>query len=129
MQSIVQSRRDSRKDCERALHLRPGRPTLYLIKILFNIIDESDNSTNLKNAFINFKYPNEIGPGVYDIHSPRVPTQQEVEQLLDKALSVLNVEQVWVNPDCGLKTRDWPETKTALQIMVNATKQLRAKIQ
>lgn len=92
-------------------------------------IETSRSRMELLNAFINFKYPNEIGPGVYDIHSPRVPTQQEVEQLLDKALSVLNVEQVWVNPDCGLKTRDWPETKTALQIMVNATKQLRAKIQ
>lgn len=92
-------------------------------------IETSRSNMELLNAFINFKYPNEIGPGVYDIHSPRVPKQEEMESLLDKALSVLKPEQIWVNPDCGLKTRDWPETKLALKYMVDATKALRARLQ
>jgi 5-methyltetrahydropteroyltriglutamate--homocysteine methyltransferase len=79
----------------------------------------------LLNSFVNFKYPNEIGPGVYDIHSPRVPAKDEMKNLLQKALDVLKPEQIWVNPDCGLKTRDWPETKAALTAMVDATKELR----
>lgn len=92
-------------------------------------IETSRSNMELLNAFINFKYPNEIGPGVYDIHSPRVPKQEEMENLLDKALSVLKPEQIWVNPDCGLKTRDWPETKLALKYMVDATKALRSRLQ
>jgi 5-methyltetrahydropteroyltriglutamate--homocysteine methyltransferase len=92
-------------------------------------IETSRSQMELLNAFVNFKYPNEIGPGVYDIHSPRVPNQQEMENLLKKALDVLKPEQIWVNPDCGLKTRDWPETKAALQGMVEATKAVRAQIQ
>jgi 5-methyltetrahydropteroyltriglutamate--homocysteine methyltransferase len=91
-------------------------------------IETSRSQMELLNAFINFKYPNEIGPGVYDIHSPRVPSQNEMENLLEKALNVLKAEQIWVNPDCGLKTRDWPETKLALKQMVDATKALRAKL-
>lgn len=92
-------------------------------------IETSRSNMELLNAFINFKYPNEIGPGVYDIHSPRVPKQEEMEALVNKALKVLKPEQIWVNPDCGLKTRDWPETKSALKSMVDATKALRAQIQ
>ena len=92
-------------------------------------IETSRSQMELLNAFVNFKYPNEIGPGVYDIHSPRVPRQEEMEKLLRKALDVLKPEQIWVNPDCGLKTRDWPETKQALQLMVDATKAIRAQIQ
>ncbi len=92
-------------------------------------IETSRSQMELLNAFVNFKYPNEIGPGVYDIHSPRVPKQEEMESLLKKALDVLKPEQIWVNPDCGLKTRDWPETKAALQLMVDATKAVRAQIQ
>ncbi len=91
-------------------------------------IETSRSQMELLNAFVNFKYPNEIGPGVYDIHSPRVPAQSEMENLLKKALNVLDAEQIWVNPDCGLKTRDWPETKLALQTMVQATKAVRAQI-
>lgn len=91
-------------------------------------IETSRSQMELLNAFVNFKYPNEIGPGVYDIHSPRVPTSAEMEGLLKKALDVLKPEQIWVNPDCGLKTRDWPETKAALQLMVDATKAVRAQI-
>ena len=92
-------------------------------------IETSRSQMELLNAFVNFKYPNEIGPGVYDIHSPRVPKREEMEDLLRKALDVLKPEQIWVNPDCGLKTRDWPETKSALKEMVEATKSLRAQIQ
>lgn len=91
-------------------------------------IETSRSQMELLNAFVNFKYPNEIGPGVYDIHSPRVPAKNEIENLLSKALNVLDAEQIWVNPDCGLKTRDWPETKLALETMVEATKSVRAQI-
>jgi 5-methyltetrahydropteroyltriglutamate--homocysteine methyltransferase len=91
-------------------------------------IETSRSQMDLLNAFVNFKYPNEIGPGVYDIHSPRVPRKEEMESLLRKALDVLKPEQIWVNPDCGLKTRDWPETKLALQQMVDATKAVRAQL-
>ena len=79
-------------------------------------------------AFGDFKYPNDIGPGVYDIHSPRVPTAGEIEHLLRKALDVIPAERLWVNPDCGLKTRAWPETNAALEVMVNVTKKLRAEL-
>lgn len=92
-------------------------------------IETSRSQMELLNAFVSFKYPNEIGPGVYDIHSPRVPKEEEMENLLKKALNVLKPEQIWVNPDCGLKTRDWPETKAALTAMVAAAKSLRAQIQ
>ena len=91
-------------------------------------IETSRSQMELLNAFVNFKYPNEIGPGVYDIHSPRVPSIKEMEDLLYKALNVLQPEQIWVNPDCGLKTRDWPETKQALELMVSATKNIRANL-
>ncbi len=91
-------------------------------------IETSRSNMELLNAFVTFKYPNEIGPGVYDIHSPRVPTVNEMVALLEKALDVLKAEQIWVNPDCGLKTRDWPETKQALVNMIEATKLVRAKL-
>jgi 5-methyltetrahydropteroyltriglutamate--homocysteine methyltransferase len=72
-------------------------------------------------------YPNEIGPGVYDIHSPRVPTVEEMVALLEKAAEVLPAERLWVNPDCGLKTRDWPETEASLANMVAAAGILRQR--
>ncbi|MDX1950113.1 MAG: 5-methyltetrahydropteroyltriglutamate--homocysteine S-methyltransferase, partial [Rickettsiales bacterium] len=92
-------------------------------------IETSRSQMELLDAFVEFKYPNQIGPGVYDIHSPRVPKSREMEYLLDKALKVLTPEQIWVNPDCGLKTRGWPETKAALEEMVNATKETRKKLE
>jgi 5-methyltetrahydropteroyltriglutamate--homocysteine methyltransferase len=91
-------------------------------------IETSRSQMELLNAFVNFKYPNEIGPGVYDIHSPRVPSKEEMTNLLKKALGVLKAGQIWVNPDCGLKTRDWPETKAALQAMTEAAKEVRAQL-
>lgn len=91
-------------------------------------IETSRSQMELLDAFVKYKYPNEIGPGVYDIHSPRVPSVEEMTTLLEKALKVLKPEQIWVNPDCGLKTRGWPETKAALENMVAAAKELRAKV-
>ncbi|NOW95174.1 5-methyltetrahydropteroyltriglutamate--homocysteine methyltransferase [Mucilaginibacter sp. SG564] len=88
-------------------------------------IETSRSQMELLNAFADFKYPNEIGPGVYDIHSPRVPTVDEMATLLEKASALLPARNLWVNPDCGLKTRKWPETQTALVNMVQAAKQLR----
>lgn len=83
-------------------------------------IETSRSQMELLEAFADFKYPNEIGPGVYDIHSPRVPTKEEMVQLLEKAIEVLPARNIWVNPDCGLKTRKWPETAIALKNMVDA---------
>jgi 5-methyltetrahydropteroyltriglutamate--homocysteine methyltransferase len=88
-------------------------------------IETSRSQMELLGAFADFKYPNEIGPGVYDIHSPRVPTVDEMVSLLEKASALLPASNLWVNPDCGLKTRKWPETQTALINMVEAAKQLR----
>ena len=92
-------------------------------------IETSRSQMELLDAFVQFNYPNEIGPGVYDIHSPRVPTVEEMEALLEKALAVIPAKNLWVNPDCGLKTRGWNETKKALENMVNAAKQLRVKVE
>jgi len=91
-------------------------------------IETSRSQMELLHAFAHFEYPNEIGPGVYDIHSPRVPSTNEMVSLLTKAADLLPAQNLWVNPDCGLKTRKWPETKTALQNMVAAAKEAREKI-
>jgi len=88
-------------------------------------IETSRSRMELLDAFVKFRYPNEIGPGVYDIHSPRIPTGGEMIDLLEKARAVLAPEQIWVNPDCGLKTRGWPEVRTALERMVAAARVLR----
>ncbi|MBP4139468.1 5-methyltetrahydropteroyltriglutamate--homocysteine S-methyltransferase [Flavobacterium geliluteum] len=92
-------------------------------------IECSRSQMELLDAFANFKYPNEIGPGVYDIHSPRVPSSQEMVRLLEKASAVVPVDQLWVNPDCGLKTRHWEETKKALVEMVAAAQQMRLTVE
>ncbi|MFK5216421.1 5-methyltetrahydropteroyltriglutamate--homocysteine S-methyltransferase [Glaesserella parasuis] len=91
-------------------------------------IETSRSDMELLTAFADFKYPNDIGPGVYDIHSPRVPKAEEIEHLLRKALKVVPKERLWVNPDCGLKTRGWKETIEQLQVMVEVTKKLRAEL-
>jgi 5-methyltetrahydropteroyltriglutamate--homocysteine methyltransferase len=88
-------------------------------------IETSRSNMELLDAFVKFRYPNEIGPGVYDIHSPRVPKSAEMTQLLARAVSVLNPNQLWVNPDCGLKTRGWSETRAALVQMVEAAHAMR----
>ncbi|MGH9897413.1 MAG: 5-methyltetrahydropteroyltriglutamate--homocysteine S-methyltransferase [Pyrinomonadaceae bacterium] len=91
-------------------------------------IECSRSQMELLDAFADFKYPNEIGPGVYDIHSPRVPSKTEMVNLLKKATAVVPSEQLWVNPDCGLKTRGWEETQKALIEMVEAAKELRQSV-
>ena len=91
-------------------------------------IETSRSDMELLDGFGEFAYPNDIGPGVYDIHSPRVPKVSEMQRLLQKARSVLPDARLWVNPDCGLKTRDWPETIAALENMVQAAKLLRATV-
>lgn len=92
-------------------------------------IETSRSRMKLLDGFGQFKYSNEIGPGVYDIHSPRVPDSEEMLELLKKACLVINSQQLWVNPDCGLKTRGWPETVAALEKMVRAARLLRAKLE
>jgi len=88
-------------------------------------IETSRSNMELLDAFENFRYPNDIGPGVYDIHSPNVPEVDWMVGLMKKAASRLPSERLWVNPDCGLKTRGWPETKAALAGMVQAARKLR----
>lgn len=90
-------------------------------------IETSRSGMELLDDFGRFRYPNEIGPGVYDIHSPRVPDKAEMVALLEKAERVIPRERLWVNPDCGLKTRGWPETEAALTHMIDAARQLRAR--
>ena len=91
-------------------------------------IETSRSDMELLQGFGDFKYPNEIGPGVYDIHSPRVPSVQEMAALLEKAAEVVPLEHLWVNPDCGLKTRGWPETEAALRHMVQAAQEVRERL-
>lgn len=91
-------------------------------------IETSRSQMELLDAFLRFKYPNEIGPGVYDIHAPRIPDKEEIKTLLRKALSVLAAEQLWVNPDCGLKTRNWREVELSLEHMVEARNEIREEI-
>ena len=92
-------------------------------------IETSRSDMELLRGFGDFAYPNEIGPGIYDIHSPRIPGIEEMTRLLNKAAQVIDPHNLWVNPDCGLKTRGWPETETALINMVAAAKNLRATIE
>ena len=91
-------------------------------------IETSRARMKLLDAFAEFKYPNDIGPGLYDIHSPRVPAPGEMKTLLDRALAVVPAERLWVNPDCGLKTRAWPETEAALRVMVATAREARARL-
>jgi 5-methyltetrahydropteroyltriglutamate--homocysteine methyltransferase len=90
-------------------------------------IETSRSDMDLLESFKDFEYPNEIGPGVYDIHSPNVPSVEWIEDLLRKAADRIPAERLWVNPDCGLKTRGWPETRESLENMVKAAKRLRAE--
>jgi 5-methyltetrahydropteroyltriglutamate--homocysteine methyltransferase len=90
-------------------------------------IETARSRVELLDAFVTYAYPNEIGPGVYDIHSPRVPSVQEMSDLLEAARQRLSAEKIWVNPDCGLKTRHWKEVRLALRNMVQAAEQQRAR--
>lgn len=91
-------------------------------------IETARSQMELLDAFAGYRYPAEIGPGVYDIHSPRVPAIGEMTALLDAAARRLSANQIWVNPDCGLKTRTWPEVKPAIEHMVAAARRARATL-
>lgn len=88
-------------------------------------IETSRSNMELLKAFEEFNYPNEIGPGVYDIHSPNIPSEEWIEGLINKAAEKIPAKRLWVNPDCGLKTRNWAETEASLANMVSAAKKLR----
>jgi 5-methyltetrahydropteroyltriglutamate--homocysteine methyltransferase len=92
-------------------------------------IEASRSNMELLRTFAEFRYPNEIGPGVWDIHSPRIPSVAEMVTLLDRALEVLSPDQLWVNPDCGLKTRSWTEVEPALRNLVEAAHIVRARLE
>jgi 5-methyltetrahydropteroyltriglutamate--homocysteine methyltransferase len=89
-------------------------------------IETARSQMELLEVFAGYRYPAEIGPGVYDIHSPRVPAVDEMAALLKAAAKWLPPDQLWVNPDCGLKTRRWPEVKLAVENMVTAARAVRA---
>src|SRR5690606_26645245 len=91
-------------------------------------IESARSQMELLPEFAKHDYPGDIGLGIYDIHSPRVPAREEMEALLERALSVLDPDRVWVNPDCGLKTRRWSEVMPALENMVQAARAVRARI-
>lgn len=90
-------------------------------------IENSKSDAKLLQVFVDKAYPRHIGPGVYDIHSPRVPPEDEIKYRIEEMLAYLKPDQLWINPDCGLKTRQWAETKAALINMVNAAKFYRQK--
>ena len=92
-------------------------------------IETSRSDMELLEAFRSFRYPNDIGPGVYDIHSPNIPDREQIRSLMMKAAERIPAERLWVNPDCGLKTRQWEEVLPALRSMVAAARELRASIQ
>ena len=91
-------------------------------------IETSRNRMKLLDAFKDFAYPNEIGPGVWDIHSPNVPALEDIKQLMQLAAASIPLDRLWINPDCGLKTRGWPEVQASLRVMVQAARELRAEL-
>src|SRR6267378_4494825 len=102
-------------------------PSIAALDADVTTIETSRSDMELLEGFGEFRYPNEIGPGVYDIHSARVPDSGDMMKLLEKAARVIPLERLWVNPDCGLKTRGWPETEAALARMVEAARRMRAR--
>ena len=90
-------------------------------------IETSRSDMELLDVFEHFNYPNDIGPGVYDIHSPNTPSIESMVALIRKAATRIPAKQLWINPDCGLKTRQWDEVKPALENMVEAAHQLRSR--
>ena len=92
-------------------------------------IETARSKMELLDAFITHRYPNEIGPGVYDIHAPRCPSVDEIAALLDKAKQRLSPDQIWVNPDCGLKTRTTDEAEAKLRVMVDAVRDIKRELE
>ena len=91
-------------------------------------IETSRSKMEVLQGFQTFEYPNDIGPGIWDIHSPRIPSVEEMQSLLEQAMAVIPAERLWINPDCGLKTRDWPETIASLKNLIQVAKQCRQKL-
>jgi 5-methyltetrahydropteroyltriglutamate--homocysteine methyltransferase len=91
-------------------------------------IESSRSAMEVLDGFAVFRYLNDIGPGVYDIHSARVPSVDDMVTVLDRASQAFPSERLWVNPDCGLKTRSWTETEAALRNLVEAARRMRARI-
>jgi 5-methyltetrahydropteroyltriglutamate--homocysteine methyltransferase len=91
-------------------------------------IETARSHMELLDGFRRFGYPNEIGPGIYDIHSPRVPAVDDMVDLLERAGRLIPWDRLWVVPDCGLKTRGWPETEAGLARMVEAARRMRARV-
>jgi 5-methyltetrahydropteroyltriglutamate--homocysteine methyltransferase len=91
-------------------------------------IEASRSKMDLLEAFEKYQYPNDIGPGVYDIHSPTVPEVDNMVQLIHSALKVIPAGQLWINPDCGLKTRRWEEVIPSLENMIEAVNIVRAEL-
>ena len=91
-------------------------------------IEASRSKMELLDAFKQYRYPGEIGPGIYDIHSPNIPSQLEMEALLEKAAQVIPIERLWINPDCGLKTRQWEQVIPALTNMIAAAQTIRHQL-
>jgi 5-methyltetrahydropteroyltriglutamate--homocysteine methyltransferase len=91
-------------------------------------IEASRSKMELLEAFESFEYPNDIGPGVYDIHSPNIPSLEDIRDLINRALEVIPSEQLWVNPDCGLKTRTWEEVIPTLKNMTAAAQEIRRQL-
>lgn len=89
-------------------------------------IENSRSDLKLLNAFEKHEYTNEIGPGLYDIHSPRVPSKEELKARLQEILKYISKDLIWVNPDCGLKTRGWAEVESALKNMTDVAKEFRS---
>ena len=92
-------------------------------------IEASRSRMELLEAFKDFNYPNDIGPGVYDIHSPNIPSVDEIVDLIHRALKVIPAGQLWINPDCGLKTRQWDEIEPSLENMISAVEIARGELQ
>jgi 5-methyltetrahydropteroyltriglutamate--homocysteine methyltransferase len=103
----------------------------YIYQMDFDVIsiEASRSKGEILSAFENFKgWDRQIGIGVYDIHSPTIPSKNSIRQILERAMKVLPVELLWVNPDCGLKTRRWEEVVPALKNMVECAEELRKKL-
>jgi len=91
-------------------------------------VEASRSDMELLDAFRRFEYPHGIGLGVYDVHSPRVVDTASIFELVERAAGVIPIDRLWINPDCGLKTREWPETEASLRAMVEAAQWMRAQV-
>ena len=99
----------------------------HIVRLDADVLSIEASRSGMEVLDVRSTYPNDIGPGVYDIHSPRVPDAAEIERLLELAEARVGRERLWVNPDCGLKTRRWEEVLPALEHMIAAVRSVRAR--